>query len=87
MSDEIQNIMPKFLVSAPKFLMTLTISFCVFFLQFLLEILKAKYPDIYDKLYFSDPNWKISADNLSISNIKTLDPAKELINIVKLPPE
>lgn len=32
MSDEIKNIMPKFLVSAPKFLMTLAISFCVFFL-------------------------------------------------------
>jgi hypothetical protein len=31
-SDEIKNIMPKFLVSAPKFLMTLAISFCVFFL-------------------------------------------------------
>jgi hypothetical protein len=54
------------------------------YFQFLLEILKAKYPDIYDKLYFSDPNWKISADNLSISNIKMLDPAKELINSVKL---
>jgi shikimate kinase len=57
------------------------------YFQFLLEILKAKYPDIYDKLYFSDPNWKISADNLSISNIKMLDPAKELINSFSLPAE
>jgi hypothetical protein len=57
------------------------------YFQFLLEILKAKYPEIYDKLYFQDPNWKILADNLSISNIKMLDPAKELINSFSLPAE
>jgi hypothetical protein len=57
------------------------------YFQFLLEILKAKYPDIYDKLYFQDPNWKISADKFNTSTITTIQLANKLINSFILPAE
>lgn len=52
------------------------------YFQFLLEILKAKYPDIYDKLYFQDPNWKISANEIAHYNIGAMriEPNNKLIN-------
>ena len=54
------------------------------YFQFLLEILKAKYPDIYDKLYFSDPNWKISADEIKNSYLTSIHDANKLINNIIL---
>ena len=57
------------------------------YFQFLLEILKAKYPDIYDKLYFQDPNWKITADRIKNSDITTVQLASQLINSVPLQAE
>jgi uncharacterized protein YdhG (YjbR/CyaY superfamily) len=52
------------------------------YFQFLLEILKAKYPEIYDKLYFQDPNWKISANEIAHYNIGAMriEPNNKLIN-------
>ena len=54
------------------------------YFQFLLEILKAKYPDIYDKLYFQDPNWKISADEIKNSYLTSIHDANKLINNIIL---
>ncbi len=52
------------------------------YFQFLLEILKAKYPEIYDKLYFQDPNWKILANEITHYNIGAMriEPNNKLIN-------
>ena len=61
------------------------------YFQFLLEILKAKYPEIYDKLYFQDPNWKITADKIKdpLETYKhtSVQLANKLINSFALPAE